>query len=251
MLELPEGVESTFRFILMRRAAPSSSSAARGLASSPVTSSRRRCPGELRATWSVRPVTPESMRCCASRSSRQGEGGHTLAVLATRGRCRRGRRGARVEEEELDEFEDDSKARPRRRGARERTASRSPRPTSCSCPPRVGVPAGRARRSAGCCLRPSRCSGCCQAGCRVTDLTRNAARFVTPRTFAVRRARSPSSLWPSRRARIDHTDLSRVADLLLVAPATANCSQDGRRRGDDALTTYAWPIAGRWSWRRR
>lgn len=82
-----------------------------------------------------------------------------------------------------------------------------------------------------------------KAGCRVHPiLTRNAARFVTPRTFAVlAREAAQVSLWSDRAgAGIDHTDLSRVADLLVVAPATANVlAKMAAGVADDALTTYA------------
>ena len=82
-----------------------------------------------------------------------------------------------------------------------------------------------------------------KAGCRVHPiLTRNAARFVTPRTFAVLSGEvAQVSLWRDPTAPgIDHTDLSRVADLLLVAPATANVlAKMAAGVADDALTTYA------------
>lgn len=85
--------------------------------------------------------------------------------------------------------------------------------------------------------------GLVKAGCDVHPiLTRNAARFVTPRTFAVlARRRAQVSLWSDELGPgIDHTDLSRVADLLLVVPATANVlAKIAAGVADDALTTYA------------
>ena len=81
------------------------------------------------------------------------------------------------------------------------------------------------------------------AGCRVRPiLTRNAARFVSPRTFAVL-AESPVevSLWgnPSHPG-VDHVDVARWADLLLIVPATANVlAKMAAGVADDALTTYA------------
>jgi phosphopantothenoylcysteine decarboxylase/phosphopantothenate--cysteine ligase len=85
--------------------------------------------------------------------------------------------------------------------------------------------------------------GLVKAGCDVHPiLTRNAARFVAPRTFAVlARRRAQLSLWSDPLdPGIDHTDLSRVADLLLVAPATANVlAKLAAGVADDALTTYA------------
>lgn len=82
-----------------------------------------------------------------------------------------------------------------------------------------------------------------KAGCHVHPiLTRNAARFVTPRTFAVLAHETAQvSLWSHRTgAGIDHTELSRIADLLVVAPATANVlAKMSAGVADDALTTYA------------
>lgn len=85
--------------------------------------------------------------------------------------------------------------------------------------------------------------GLVKAGCRVTPiLTANAARFVTPRTFAVL-AETPAqvSLWSDETGPgIDHIDLARRSDLLLVAPATANVlAKLAAGIADDALTTYA------------
>jgi len=61
------------------------------------------------------------------------------------------------------------------------------------------------------------------AGARVdVILTANAAEFVRPLTFEALSGRPVlTSLWESGRA-LDHVRLAREADLLLVAPATAN-----------------------------
>jgi phosphopantothenoylcysteine decarboxylase / phosphopantothenate---cysteine ligase len=82
-----------------------------------------------------------------------------------------------------------------------------------------------------------------KAGCRVHPLlTRNATRFVAPRTFAVLAGREAQvSLWrePSRPG-VDHVELARAADLLVIAPATANVlAKLAAGVADDALTTYA------------
>lgn len=64
-----------------------------------------------------------------------------------------------------------------------------------------------------------------QAGCGVTiAMTRNARRFVTPLTFQALSGRPVCfSLWGSDSAgEQKHLRLSEIADLILVAPATAN-----------------------------
>jgi phosphopantothenoylcysteine decarboxylase / phosphopantothenate---cysteine ligase len=82
-----------------------------------------------------------------------------------------------------------------------------------------------------------------KASCKVTPiLTRNATRFVSPRSFAVLAGtRAQVSLWAGAAVpSIDHVDLSRHADLLVVAPATANViAKMAGGIADDALTTYA------------
>lgn len=91
--------------------------------------------------------------------------------------------------------------------------------------------------------------GLVKASCRVFPiLTKNATRFVTPRTFAVlSRGRVQVSLWGEPTSPgIDHIDLARRADLLLVAPATANVlAKMAAGVADDALTTYALAHRGR------
>jgi phosphopantothenoylcysteine decarboxylase/phosphopantothenate--cysteine ligase len=91
--------------------------------------------------------------------------------------------------------------------------------------------------------------GLVKASCQVFPiLTRNAARFVTPRTFAVLSGGPAQvSLWSEPTSPgIDHIDLARRADLFLVAPATANVlAKMAAGVGDDALTTYALAHRGR------
>ncbi len=85
--------------------------------------------------------------------------------------------------------------------------------------------------------------GLVHAGLRVFPiLTRAAAALVTPRTFAVLCGqRAQVSLWRDRESPgIDHTELARQADLLLVCPATANLlAKLAHGIADDPLTTYA------------
>lgn len=85
--------------------------------------------------------------------------------------------------------------------------------------------------------------GLVKAGCRVhTIMTRNAARFVTPRTFAVLSNEGAEvSLWSDPTSPgVDHVALARRSDLLLIAPATANViAKIAAGIADDALTTYA------------
>ncbi len=85
--------------------------------------------------------------------------------------------------------------------------------------------------------------GLTKAGCRVhTILTRNATRFVSPRTFAVLSSDGAEvSLWSDpTNPGVDHVALARRSDLLLIAPATANVlAKMAAGIADDALTTYA------------
>lgn len=91
--------------------------------------------------------------------------------------------------------------------------------------------------------------GLVKAGCRVHSiLTRNAARFVAPRTFAVLSNEGAEvSLWSDpTNPGVDHVALGRASDLLLVAPATANVlAKMAAGVADDALTTYALAHRGR------
>jgi phosphopantothenoylcysteine decarboxylase/phosphopantothenate--cysteine ligase len=80
-----------------------------------------------------------------------------------------------------------------------------------------------------------------RAGCEVHPiLTRNAARFVVPRSFSVLAGRAAQvTLWGAG-AGVDHVELAREADLLLIVPATANVlAKLAAGVADDALTTYA------------
>jgi phosphopantothenoylcysteine decarboxylase/phosphopantothenate--cysteine ligase len=64
-----------------------------------------------------------------------------------------------------------------------------------------------------------------QSGCGVTvAMTRAARRFIGPLTFQALSARPVySSLWPAAQSGdIEHLTLGQTADLILVAPATAN-----------------------------
>ncbi|MEM1230305.1 MAG: bifunctional phosphopantothenoylcysteine decarboxylase/phosphopantothenate--cysteine ligase CoaBC [Pseudomonadota bacterium] len=81
-------------------------------------------------------------------------------------------------------------------------------------------------------------------------LTRAAESFVTPTSLqAVAGSRVRRDLWdPEAEAAMGHIELARWADLLLVAPATANCMASfAAGRADDLLTTLylatAAPVA--------
>ncbi len=73
-------------------------------------------------------------------------------------------------------------------------------------------------------------------------MTRHATEFVHPRTFAVLSGHPVEVDQWSRPTEpgVDHVELSRWADLLLIAPATANIlAKLAAGVADDALTTYA------------
>jgi len=73
-------------------------------------------------------------------------------------------------------------------------------------------------------------------------LTANAARFVSPLSLAaVSQHGVISSQWgDSGSGGVDHIELARWAELLLIAPATANLlAKLATGLADDALTTYA------------
>ncbi|MEP0774991.1 MAG: bifunctional phosphopantothenoylcysteine decarboxylase/phosphopantothenate--cysteine ligase CoaBC [Acidobacteriota bacterium] len=79
-------------------------------------------------------------------------------------------------------------------------------------------------------------------GCEVFPiLTRNAARFVSPYTLSILTGHAAQvSLWRGQGAAVDHIELARRADLLVLAPATANLlAKLAAGVADDALTTYA------------
>jgi phosphopantothenoylcysteine decarboxylase/phosphopantothenate--cysteine ligase len=72
-------------------------------------------------------------------------------------------------------------------------------------------------------------------------LTRTAAEFVAPLTFAVLSRRSVfTSLFEDKTSpAVDHVELARWSDLLLVAPATAELlAKFARGFADDFLSTY-------------
>lgn len=79
-------------------------------------------------------------------------------------------------------------------------------------------------------------------GCLVrVIMTRHAGEFVHPRTFAVLSGHAVEiDQWEKgTEPGVDHVELSRWADLLLVAPATANLlGKMASGVADDALTTY-------------
>src|SRR5215212_8934114 len=73
-------------------------------------------------------------------------------------------------------------------------------------------------------------------------LTPNAARFVSPLSLAaVSNHGVISDQWGDpERGGVDHIELARWAELLLIAPATANIiAKLAAGIADDALTTYA------------
>lgn len=79
-------------------------------------------------------------------------------------------------------------------------------------------------------------------GCDVHPiLTRNGARFVSPYALSILTGHPAQvSLWRGAGATVDHIALARLADLLLVAPATADVlAKMAAGIADDALTTYA------------
>src|SRR5438045_3151958 len=81
------------------------------------------------------------------------------------------------------------------------------------------------------------------AGCEVrVILTPNAARFVSPLSLAaVSNHGVVVEQWgDSEHGGVDHVELARWADLLLIAPATANIlAKLAVGIADDALSTYA------------
>jgi len=80
------------------------------------------------------------------------------------------------------------------------------------------------------------------AGCRVkVVMTENATRFVGQTTFrALTREPVAVSLWDEAEASVHHVSLAQEADLLLIAPATANVmAKLASGRSDDLLSTTA------------
>ena len=71
-------------------------------------------------------------------------------------------------------------------------------------------------------------------------MTEAATRFVTPLTFQALSARPVAThLWdPLRKGGMDHIDLVRRADAILIAPASADClAHIATGLADDLLTT--------------
>ena len=87
-----------------------------------------------------------------------------------------------------------------------------------------------------------------RAGASVTAaLTENACRFVAPLTFqAVTRNRVFTDLWPDPGARDSgHISLTERADLMIIAPATANMlGKIACGIADDLVSTMAMSAAG-------
>ncbi len=77
-------------------------------------------------------------------------------------------------------------------------------------------------------------------------MTENAARFVTPLTFqTLSRNWVITSLWEAPDWRPEHVALADQADVLVVAPASANfLAKFAHGIADDALTTFAATFSG-------
>ena len=71
-------------------------------------------------------------------------------------------------------------------------------------------------------------------------MTRSAQEFVTPRTFlTLSRQPVTTSLWEVPEWKPEHVALARQADLLVIAPCTANMlGKMAHGIADDALSTY-------------
>lgn len=91
------------------------------------------------------------------------------------------------------------------------------------------------------------CSKLVQAGYDVrVVMTENAAKFVTPLTFRTL-SRNPvtTSLWDEPEWKPEHVALANIADLFVVAPATANfLAKFANGIADDALSTFAATYEG-------
>ncbi len=86
-----------------------------------------------------------------------------------------------------------------------------------------------------------------RAGAEVRVLmTANACRLVAPATFSTL-SRHPvvDSLWDTGRWQPEHVELAELADLLVIAPATANIiGKLAHGIADDALSTFALSFDG-------
>lgn len=81
-----------------------------------------------------------------------------------------------------------------------------------------------------------------RADCRVkVVMTENATRFVGAATFRALTGEPVAvSLWDEPAARVHHTSLAEEADVMVIAPATANViAKLATGRADDLLTTVA------------
>ena len=85
------------------------------------------------------------------------------------------------------------------------------------------------------------CSQLVKAGHDVhVIMTKSAMQLVTPRTFfTISRNPVVTDLWETPDWKPEHIDLAEQADLLLIAPATANIiAKMAYGLADDALSTY-------------
>ena len=85
------------------------------------------------------------------------------------------------------------------------------------------------------------CSQLVKAGHDVhVIMTKSAMQLVTPRTFfTISRNPVVTDLWETPDWKPEHIDLAEQADLLLIAPATANIlAKMAWGLADDALSTY-------------
>ena len=85
-----------------------------------------------------------------------------------------------------------------------------------------------------------------ERGCEVqVVMTQSARQFVTPLTFqAVSGRRVRDDLWdPAAEASMGHIELARWADVVIIAPATANFMADlASGRAGDLLSTLCLEI---------
>ncbi|HKC26365.1 MAG TPA: flavoprotein, partial [Thermoanaerobaculia bacterium] len=102
--------------------------------------------------------------------------------------------------------------------------------------------------------------GLVEAGASVrVMMTPAATRFLAPLTLAVL-SKSPvvADLWDASSGAVDHVELARWADVLAVAPATADVlAKMAHGIGDDVVSTYALahrgallvaPAMNTWMW---
>ena len=85
-------------------------------------------------------------------------------------------------------------------------------------------------------------------------MTEAATHFVTPATFQALSGKPVfTDLWDARMPNnMAHIDLSREADCILVAPASADfLAKLAHGLADDLLSTLCWRATARCWWRRR